>query len=173
LKARDALTAIGLIAVAGAAFVQGCGKVGPLRPPAPRGPRPPGTVEARQVGTGVEVAFTVPDPLGPDPSQQVAHTEILRVDYPKGVTPTADPEAFRVRGEVVATVGADVGKSGARLVIPDPTVQALVGPCATAYACAIDGIALRPSSSPRTFPSSRRSSRRALCEPWRAPTVCG
>jgi hypothetical protein len=125
LKARDALTAIGLIAVAGAAFVQGCGKVGPLRPPAPRGPRPPGTVEARQVGTGVEVAFTVPDPLGPDPSQQVAHTEILRVDYPKGVTPTADPEAFRVRGEVVATVGADVGKSGARLVIPDPTVQAL------------------------------------------------
>jgi fibronectin type 3 domain-containing protein/predicted small lipoprotein YifL len=102
-----------------------CGKTGPLRPPAPRGPLPPGAVEARQVGDGVEVAFTVPNPTGTDPSQQVSHTEILRVDYPRGVTPTSDPEAFRLRGEVVATVDADVAKSGVRLVVADTTIRQL------------------------------------------------
>ena len=114
--------------IAAAAFVLllgGCGKTGPLRPPTPRGPRAPGAVEARQLGGGVEVAFTVPEPLGHDPSQQVGRTEILRVDYPRGVTAASDPDAFRVRGTVVAQVGADVAKPGARIVIPDPTVTAL------------------------------------------------
>ena len=77
------------------------------------------------MGAGVEVAFTVPSPLGPDASQQVARTEILRVEFPRGVTASQDPEAFRVRAEVVAMVGGDVAKSGARLVIPDPTVKTL------------------------------------------------
>ncbi|HEX4825009.1 MAG TPA: hypothetical protein VFV19_11925 [Candidatus Polarisedimenticolaceae bacterium] len=108
------------VVVAGA-----CGKTGPLRPPTPRGPRAPGAVEARQFGSGVEVAFTVPQPMGKDPAQQVARTEILRVDYPKGVTAANDPDAFRFRGTVVAEVGADVAKPGARIVVPDPTVSAL------------------------------------------------
>jgi hypothetical protein len=112
-------------ALLGALVALGCGKVGPLRPPAPRGPLPPGGVEARQIGTGVEVAFTVPNPMGSDPSQQVSRTEILRVSYPRGVTPASDPEAFRLRGEVVATVDADAAKSGARLVIADVTIREL------------------------------------------------
>ena len=113
------------ISVLAALLAASCGKTGPLRPPAPRGPRPPGTVEARQIGSDVEISFTVPNPLGPEPSQQVARTEILRVDYPKGVTPTNDPAAFRIRSEVVASVDVQVAKSGSRLSIPDPTVHQL------------------------------------------------
>lgn len=107
------------------ALAVGCGKVGPLRPPAPRGPQTPEEVEARQVGSAVEVAFTVPRPTGPDPSQQVARTEILRVDYPRGVTPPDDPEAFRLRGEVVVSVDADAAKPGSRMVVGDPTIREL------------------------------------------------
>ena len=100
-----------------------CGKVGPLRPPAPRGPQAPGDVESRQVGTAVEVAFTVPQPTGSQASQEVAQTQILRVDYPRGVTPSVDPDAFRLRGQVVLEVEA--GRPGTRRVIADPTVGRL------------------------------------------------
>lgn len=113
------------VALFSALLVAACGKIGPLRPPAPRGPLPPGGVEARQVGAGVEVAFTVPNPMGSEPSQQVSRTEILRVAYPRGVTPTSDPEAFRLRGEIVATVEADVAKPGTRLVVADATIREL------------------------------------------------
>jgi hypothetical protein len=102
-----------------------CGKVGPLRPPAPRGPQAPGDVVARQVGAGVEVAFTVPQPTGSEASQQVAQTQILRVDYPRGVTPSVDPEAFRLRGQVVVEVDVDAGRPGTRQVVADPTVSQL------------------------------------------------
>jgi hypothetical protein len=69
------------------------------------------------------VAFTVPQPTGSQASQEVAQTQILRVDYPRGVTPSVDPEAFRLRGQVVVEV--DAGLPGTRLVVPDPTVAQL------------------------------------------------
>jgi fibronectin type 3 domain-containing protein len=114
-----------LVLVLGAAVA--CGKIGPLRPPAPRGPQAPGEVEARQLGAGVEVAFTVPQPTGQGTSQQVARTQILRVDYPKGVTPAADPDAFRLRGQLVAEVSAENAPPGTRRVIADSTVQQISG----------------------------------------------
>ena len=103
----------------------GCGKMGPLRPPVPHGPLPPGGVEVRQLGASVEVAFTVPKPRGTTPAQEVARAEILRVAYPKGVVPSADPDAFRVRGETVAEVSGDSVEPGRRLLISDPALGRL------------------------------------------------
>ena len=119
---RTVIRRCGLAAALGATAVS-CGKVGPLRPPAPRGPQAPVDVEARQIGAAVEVAFTVPQPTGSQASQEVAQTQILRVDYPRGVTPAVDPEAFRLRGQVVVEV--DAGLPGTRLVVADPTVGQL------------------------------------------------
>jgi hypothetical protein len=102
-----------------------CGKVGPLQPPAPRGPLPASAVEARQVGDRVEVALTVPQARGHDPSQAVQLTEILRVAYPHGRTPPLEPDALRVRGDVVATVEAEHAKPGDRKVIADPSLSRL------------------------------------------------
>lgn len=106
-------------------LVLACGKTGPLRPPAPHGPLPPGNVAARQLGAAVEVAFTVPDPRGKSPGQKVARADILRVAYPKGVTPSRDPDAFRVRGEIVAEVSGEPVSPGRRLVIGDPSLGSL------------------------------------------------
>jgi hypothetical protein len=108
-----------------AASVLACGKVGPLQPPAPRGPLPPAAVEARQVGDRVEVALTVPQARGHDPSQAVQRTEILRVAYPSGRTPPLEPDALRVRGDVVASVESDHAKPGDRIVIADPSLGRL------------------------------------------------
>ena len=105
----------------------GCGKIGPLRPPAPKGPLPPGSVDARQIGAAVEIGFTVPQPRGGAPGQEVARVEILRVAYPKGVIPAVDPEAFRVRGEKVAEVTGETVKPGTRLLISDPSLPSLAG----------------------------------------------
>jgi hypothetical protein len=102
-----------------------CGKIGPLKPPAPHGPLPPGGVDARQIGAAVEVGFTVPQPRGGAPGQEVARVEILRVAFPKGVIPAADPDAFRVRGERVAEVAGEMVKPGSRLVIADPALASL------------------------------------------------
>ncbi len=102
-----------------------CGKMGPLQPPAPRGPLPAAGVEARQLGSRVEIALTVPQPRGTDESQSVARTEILRVAYPRGRTPTPESDAFRVRGEVVASVDAEYAKPGDRIVIADPALTQL------------------------------------------------
>jgi hypothetical protein len=115
---RAAVLLVPLLALA-------CGKTGPLRPPAPHGPLPPVDVAARQIGAAVEIAFTVPDPRGKEPGQRVARAEILRVAYPKGVTPSADPDAFRVRGEVVAQVSGEPVSPGRRLVIADPSLGSL------------------------------------------------
>jgi hypothetical protein len=106
-------------------MVLGCGKIGPLQPPAPRGPLPAAAVEARQIGDQVEVALTVPEPRGAHPSQSVQRTEILRVAYPHGRTPPEEPDALRVRGDVVVAVDADYGKPGDRLVIADPSFRQL------------------------------------------------
>jgi hypothetical protein len=105
--------------------VLSCGKVGPLKPPAPRGPLQASGVEVRQVGNRVEIALTVPHARGIEPSQQVDRTEILRVAYPRGSTPPPDLDAFRVRGEVVASVSADYAKPGDRIVVDDPALPQL------------------------------------------------
>lgn len=102
-----------------------CGKTGPLQPPAPRGPNPAVSVEARQIGDRVEIALTVPKARGTDPSQAVQTTEILRVAYPPGRTAPAEPDAFRVRGEIVAAIDADFGKPGERVLIADPSLSEL------------------------------------------------
>ena len=102
-----------------------CGKIGPLQPPAPRGPLPASAVEARQIGDRVEIALTVPQPRGSDPSQAVQRTEILRVAYPRGRTPPEEPDALRVRGDLVVAVEVAYGKPGDRIVIPDPSFQQL------------------------------------------------
>ena len=44
----------------------------------------------------VEIALTVPQPRGNDPSQAVQRTEILRVAYPRGRTPPEEPDAVRL-----------------------------------------------------------------------------
>lgn len=108
-----------------AALGLACGKIGPLQPPAPRGPLPAAAVEARQIGDSVEIALTVPEARGSNPSQTVQRTEILRVAYPRGRTPPAEPDALRVRGEVVVSVEAAYGKPGDRIMIADPTVHQL------------------------------------------------
>lgn len=108
-----------------AATVLACGKAGPLQPPAPRGPLPASAVEARQIGDRVEIALTVPQPRGHEPSQTVHRTEILRVAYPGGRTPPVEPDALRVRGDVVVSVEDDQSKPGDRIVIADPTVSQL------------------------------------------------
>jgi hypothetical protein len=115
----------GLCAMTAMAVLASCGKAGPVQPPAPRGPLPPASVEARQLGDRVEVALTVPKPRGNDAAQTVRTTEILRVAYPKGRPAPAEPDAFRVRGEVVATVDAEYAKPGARVVIADPALGQL------------------------------------------------
>ena len=114
-----------ILTFAASALFVGCGKTGPLQPPAPRGPLPPSTVEARQVGDRVEVALTVPSPRGEDPKQAVQRTEILRIAYPRGRTPPTEPDAFRVRGEVVAAIDSDWAKPGDRVVISDPALAEL------------------------------------------------
>jgi hypothetical protein len=108
-----------------AGFALACGKIGPLQPPAPRGPLPASAVAARQIGDRVEIALTVPEPRGSKPSQAVERTEILRVAYPHGRTPPEEPDALRVRGDVVVAVDAAYGKPGDRLVIADPTFHQL------------------------------------------------
>jgi hypothetical protein len=102
-----------------------CGKTGPLQPPAPRGPFPAAGVEARQIGDRVEIALTVPKARGAEPSQAVQTTEILRVAYPRGRPAPSEPDAFRVRGEIVAAVEAEYGKPGERIVITDPSLAQL------------------------------------------------
>lgn len=102
-----------------------CGKTGPLQPPAPRGPYPASSVEARQIGDRIEIALTVPEARGTEPSQAVQTTEILRVAYPPGRPAPSEPDAFRVRGEIVAAIEAEHGKPGDRVVIADPSLSSL------------------------------------------------
>ena len=113
------------LTLAAAGLAVACGKIGPLQPPAPRGPLPASTVGARQIGDRVEIALTVPEPRGSHTSQAVQRTEILRVAYPRGRTPPEEPDALRVRGDVVVAVDAAYGKPGDRLVITDPTFHQL------------------------------------------------
>lgn len=114
-----------ILAVGFAIAALGCGKTGPLQPPAPRGPYPATSVEARQIGDRVEIALTVPEARGTQPSQSVQTTEILRVAYPPGRPAPSEPDAFRIRGEIVAAVDAEYGKPGDRVVIADPALSGL------------------------------------------------
>jgi hypothetical protein len=103
----------------------GCGKEGRPMPPEPRGPLPAGSVEARQIGSRVVVALTVPEPRGSQIAQQPVAVEILRVAYAPGLAAPVDAEAFRLRGEFVAGLERDPLEPGARLLVEDPSVAAL------------------------------------------------
>jgi hypothetical protein len=116
---------ISTLIVSWAVCALACGKIGPLQPPAPRGPFAASAVEARQLGDRVEIGLTVPQARGGGPSQAVSLTEVLRVAYPPGRTPPAEPDAIRVRGDVVLTVDAAFGKPGDRIVLFDPSVSEL------------------------------------------------
>ena len=76
-------------------------------PPEPSGPFPAGVVEVRQLGTTPVVGFTLPRLRGSRPAQEVVRVELLRVSYPPGVLPQDDPDVFRRRGQVVATLEGD------------------------------------------------------------------
>ncbi len=76
-------------------------------------------LRVRQVGGTAEIAFTVPEPRGPEASQRPASAQVVRVAYPPGPKPPADPDAFRFRGEVVAEAGSDRVEPGARVVLVD------------------------------------------------------
>ena len=104
-----------------------CGKKGPPRPPVPRGPLPPEAVEARQVGSRVEVGFRMPAPRGSKPAQQPERAELVRVEYPPDLEPSPDPSAFRRRGAVASVVDVTSSESGVRVRIEDPTWGELPG----------------------------------------------
>ena len=121
---RRTVLAWSVVAVPTLAAVS-CGKAGPPSPPEPRGPLPPTTVVARQVGHRVEVAFTVPQPRGDRPSQAPVLAEVVRVAFAPGLQPSPDPVLFRVRGEVVARVEGDPLTSGTRRSLDDPELDRL------------------------------------------------
>jgi len=113
------------LAIGFVAFALACGKTGPLQPPAPRGPLPAQDVAVRQLGDRVEVTLTIPDARGDKASQMVQRTEILRVAYPRGRAAPLEPDAFRVRGELVASIASDHAKPGDRVAIADPSLSSL------------------------------------------------
>ncbi len=106
---------VGLVVCFVAVGVICCGKKGPPSPPAPRGPLAPRDVEARQEGSGVRVWFLIPRPQGSKPSQIPDRAELIRVEFPPDSSPPQDPDTFRRRGHVVASL--DAGSE------PDPRVS--------------------------------------------------
>ena len=117
MRARSLL----LLAVVTAATTAACGKKAPPKPPEPRGPFPPVEVRARQTGDRVDVAFGVPQARSDNPAQQPSRAELVRVEYAPGLEAPADPDAFRRRGRVVATVEGSPLQPGARMILVDPT----------------------------------------------------
>jgi hypothetical protein len=111
-----ALAALLIVSLFAAA---GCGKRGSPKPPLPKGPHPPGKVDARQLGRRAIVEFVVPQPKGARPSQQPVRAELLRVTYQPGFQPPDDPDALRRRGDVVDEIVADPLWSGQRLFLED------------------------------------------------------
>ncbi len=102
----------------------GCGKEGPPVVPEPRGPLPSGDVSIRQLGGAAEVSAAIPAPRGPAPEQALTRAELLRVDFPAGAKPPADPGVFARRGmEVAASQGPFV--PGARVDLADATLGSL------------------------------------------------
>ncbi len=108
------------------ALVVGCGKKAAPMAPVPRGPLPPKQVTVRQVGDRILARFDVPGPRGDRPSQQPVRAELVRVEYPPGVAAPAGPEAFRRRGEVVASLDGNPLQPGSRPTLVDGSV-ALAG----------------------------------------------
>lgn len=121
---RRALVVSTVVALA---LASSCGKKGPPRPPEPRGPLPPLEVEARQLGSEIWVAFVMPMPRGPEPAQQPDRVELVRVAYPPGLDPPADPDAFRRRGEVIATEAATVEPGGRVRIVDRPIGDLALG----------------------------------------------
>jgi hypothetical protein len=100
-----------------------CGKEGPPVVPEPRGPLPSGALSVRQLGSGAEVTAAVPPPRGPLPHQTLTRAELLRVDFPPGAKPPADPGVFGRRGSQVAAADGPF-QAGARVPLADSTLSA-------------------------------------------------
>lgn len=129
LRRRGAGAALSgaVLAAALGLLAAGCGKKGPPLPPAPRGPLPPLSVSARQIGTLAEVRFQVPAARGSKPAQQPERGELLRVVFAPGVQPSTDPEVFRRRGELIDSIEGDPLRSGARQTLTDRSLAELPG----------------------------------------------
>jgi hypothetical protein len=105
-------------------LLAGCGKEGPPVVPEPRGPLPSGDVSVRQLGSTAEISAAVPGPRGPAPEQALHRAELLRVDFPPGTKPPADPGVFTRRGAEVAVSDGPFAPGG-RVDLADPTLAAL------------------------------------------------
>lgn len=101
-------------------FAGGCGKKGDPIPPAPRGPLPPDSVSVRQIGSDLIVGFDVPGARGAKPGQEPVLADVVRIEFPPGQPVTPDPDAFRRRGQVVATEVSDPFRFGVRQHVTDP-----------------------------------------------------
>lgn len=119
---------VALVIVSSAAVLAtGCGKKGSPVAPVPRGPRPPEAVAVRQVGPDVVVRFTVPESRGDRPSQEPRVAELVRVALPPGQPSTADPDAFRRRGELAGLLEGDPLAAGVRAELRDDTAGGAAG----------------------------------------------
>lgn len=120
--AARTVLALGLLVVA-------CGKKGPPVPPEPRGPLPPTEVRARQRGSAVQIGLRVPEVRGPRPGQQLLSVELVRVYFPPGGIPSTDPDVFRRRGELLASVELEDAAVAvpSRVTLLDPDLAAIPG----------------------------------------------
>lgn len=105
--------------VVAAVIAIGCGKRGDPMPPAPKGPLPPEAVTVRQIGSDLVVGFDVPGARGEKPGQEPVLADVVRIEFPPGQPVTPDPDAFRRRGQVVASEVADPFRFGVRTHVVD------------------------------------------------------
>lgn len=121
----------GAVLIALAVLAGGCGKKGDPMPPAPRGPLPPEAVSVRQIGSDLVVGFDVPGARGTKPGQEPVLADVVRIEFPPEQPVSPDPDAFRRRGQVLATEVADPFRFGVRQHVTDPTLaqdkESLVG----------------------------------------------
>jgi hypothetical protein len=76
-------------------------------------------VTPRQVGSSAEVHFGIPETRGSRPAQQLIRAELVRVTYSPGAEAPVDPDAFRRRGEAIASIEQDPLPAEGRLVLVD------------------------------------------------------
>jgi hypothetical protein len=74
----------------------------------------------------VQAGFVVPVARGEKEAQQPVRAELVRVSYPPGTEPPADADAFRRRGEVVATIEDDPLPTGEAATLFDATLRLMV-----------------------------------------------
>ena len=125
MKRIDRQTVVRLLLLLTVVWSVGCGRKGPPLPPEPRGPNPPQRVDARQIGERGYVTLQLGEPRGTKPNQAMQSIELIRVSYEGATPPPVDPDAFRRRGELVASREATTAwESGRVELLVDPTSSA-------------------------------------------------